>query len=267
MYLAVIMSVYDKDHPDQVKEAIESLQKQTMDSFHCYIVEDGQLKDELIQVLSSFEDKRIIRRHKDNSQGLAMAMNDLLKEVLSKGYKYIARMDADDISLPERFEHQTKFLEENPQTDSCGTFAVEIDEYGNKLFDKVMPITHEECKHFFKQRSCYIHPTVMFKRSFFEKAGLYPHEILFCEDVLLWLNGFKNNCIFHNIPEYLLYFRINKGFYKRRKGLKNSLRIWKARKKITQEMGYGFLGYIYAFIYSVTKLLPRVILKELYKLR
>ena len=66
-----------------------------------------------------------------------------------------------------------------------------------------MPITHEECLELFKKRDCMIHPTVMFRRSYFEKAGLYPEDTYFGEDTMMWAKGFKSGCKFANVPEYL----------------------------------------------------------------
>lgn len=75
------------------------------------------------------------------------------------------------------------------------------------IFEK-MPITHEECLELFKKRDCMIHPTVMFRRSYFEKAGLYPEDTYFGEDTMMWAKGFKSGCKFANVPEYLFKFRL-----------------------------------------------------------
>lgn len=63
-----------------------------------------------------------------------------------------------------------------------------------------------------------IHPTVMFRRSYFEKAGLYPEDTYFGEDTMMWAKGFKSGCKFANVPEYLFKFRLDSNFFERRRG-------------------------------------------------
>lgn len=268
MKLAVIMSVFRKDHAVQLREAIKSILDQSYKDFHFYIMEDGILSDELKDALYSFsDDPRIFIRHRDENKGLAYSLNELLREILAKDYECIARMDADDISVPNRFQRQIEELEKDKNLDSIGSFAIEIDNYNRELFHKIMPISHDDCRRFFRKRACYIHPSVMFRRSFFEKAGLYYEHSFYSEDAMLWLEGFKNGCKFANIPEYLLLFRINDGFYERRSGLKYAKNIFKIRCLISKEMNYGLIGYIYAFFFAFSKLLPNKALRLLYKIR
>ena len=132
---------------------------------------------------------------------------------LPKNYDYIARMDADDISLSGRFKKQIAYMETHPDVDCLGTWAIEIGNGGNEYFKKQMPVTNEECLEFFKIRDCMIHPTVMFRRSYFEKAGLYPENTYFGEDTMMWAKGFKAGCQFANLPEYLLKFRLDPNFF------------------------------------------------------
>ena len=110
-----------------------------------------------------------------------------------------------------------------------------------------------------------IHPTVMFRRSYFEKAGLYPEDTYFGEDTIMWAQGFANGCQFANIPEYLYFFRLNKVFFERRRGIKHAKSILQLRRRVNKMLHYGFKADIYALLYALAKLMPEKILNIIYK--
>ena len=174
-------------------------------------------------------------------------------------------MDADDISMPERFVKQIAFMNSHPDIDCLGTWAIEIDDDGKEYFRKKMPITHEECLELFKKRDCMIHPTVMFRRSYFEKAGLYPEDTYFGEDTMMWAKGFKSGCKFANVPEYLFKFRLDSNFFERRRGWKPAKSIYTLRHRVNRMLGFGWKEDCYALLYAMAKLMPKSILDIIYK--
>lgn len=263
--LAVIQSIYKNDKLVFVRQAIESILKQSYSDFDYYIIADGELSDEVENYLSDIEDNRIIIRKNEQNVGLAKSLNNLLNIVLLKGYGYIARMDADDISQPERFEKQVAFLEQNKDIDIVGTWATEIDENGEVYYKKRMPLTHDDCYEFFQKRDPLVHPSVMFRRTYFEKAGVYPIDTFFEEDTMLWANGFANGCRFANIPEYLFNFRLDRNFFKRRRGWKHAWEIFMLRLKINRILHYSINADIYALLYAIAKMMPSPILNIIYK--
>ena len=264
--LAVIMSVYKGDALSYTQLAIESLQKQSLQDFTCFILFDGMVEKDLDEYVSSMKDDRFVVIKNKTNQGLAKSMNQLLNNILpQQQYEYIARMDADDINALDRFEKQVVFLDANPSVDCVGTWAIEINEKGEEYFKKKMPISHDECFRFFGQRDCMIHPTVMFRRRYFEKAGLYPEDTYFGEDTMMWAQGFAAKCRFANIPEYLYYFRLNEQFFERRRGIKHALSIWHLRCKVNKMLHYGPKAYFYAIAYALAKLMPEKILNVIYK--
>jgi glycosyltransferase involved in cell wall biosynthesis len=265
MDLAVIMSLYKNDRLKNLKLAVESILSQTYTSFDFYIQFDGPVDSECSNYLKSLQDERIFIFERNENLGLAKSLNELLTRVLAKQYKYIARMDADDICLGDRLEKQVNFLNENLEVDCLGGWAIEIDEEGKEYFKKQMPGTHDECNEMFKLRDCMIHPTVMFRKSYFEKAGLYPEDTYFGEDTMMWAQGFSNNCKFANLPENLLYFRLDKNFFERRRGWKHAKSIFTLRRKVNKMLGYGLKADIYAYMYAIAKLMPTSILNLIYK--
>ena len=208
--LYVIMSLYAKDTLLKVQEAIESLLNQIYTPFYLYAICDGPIKSDVASYVANLSTNHVHISTRERNLGLAYSLNELLNTVLKKeDCTYIARMDADDISMPERFVKQIAFMNSHPDIDCLGTWAIEIDDDGKEYFRKKMPITHEECLELFKKRDCMIHPTVMFRRSYFEKAGLYPEDTYFGEDTMMWAKGFKSGCKFANVPEYLFKFRLD----------------------------------------------------------
>lgn len=264
--IAVIMSLYKNDELRYVQPAIESILKQTYTEFTFYTMCDGPVRQDVRNYIMGLDDTRLCLYERERNYGLAHSLNELLSMILHEGtYEYIARMDADDISLPERFEKQIAFLESNEDVDCVGCWAIEIDSKGEEYYRKRMPITHEECLGFFKKRDCMIHPTVIFRRSFFEKAGLYAEDTYFGEDTMMWAQGFKNGCRFANLPEYLFKFRLDVNFFQRRRGWKHSKAIFKLRLRVNKMLHFGLKANIYAVLYAGVKIMPTKVLDIFYR--
>lgn len=263
--IAVIMSLYKNDALVFVKLAVESILNQTYNQFDFYIQYDGYIPQEVDEYLTGLQDERIHIYRREDNKGLAFSLNELLTIVLSKDYEYIARMDADDISLPERFAKQVAFLDAHPDTECLGTWAIEINSDGSEYYRKQMPETHEECWKQFMIRDCMIHPTVMFRRSYIEKAGVYSLDTYFGEDTMMWAQGFAAGCKFANVPEYLFKFRLNDDFFNRRRGWKHAKGILTLRWKVNKMLHYPVKAYLYAIAYAGAKMMPKGILNLIYK--
>ena len=263
--LAVIMSLYKSDVLDYVQLATESILNQSYSNYDFYIQYDGYVQKDVDEYLSSIKDERIHINRRDENKGLAFSLNELLGIVMPLNYEYIARMDADDISLPERFEKQIAFLDTHPETECLGTWAIEINSDGSEYYRKQMPETHEGCCKQFMIRDCMIHPTVMFRRSYIEKSGLYSLDTYFGEDTMMWAQGFANGCKFANLPEYLFKFRLNDDFFNRRRGWKHAKAILKLRWKVNKMLHYPTKSYLYAFAYAGAKMMPTMMLNLIYK--
>ncbi len=269
MTLSVLLSIYHKENPKYFNQAMESVwNKQTLKPTEIILVEDGSLTDELYKTIDNWENKLqgVLKRVPlAENQGLAKALNEGLKHCECE---YIARMDTDDICTPNRFAHQMDFLIKNPEIDVVGTCISEIDGDGNIVKELVKyPLTHDELYQFFKKRDPLAHPTTMFRKSFFEKAGNYRNDLFLAEDTLLWYHGFKNNCKFANIDEIGLLFRRNEAFYKRRSSWKKSIGLLKFRlSKINRDLNYGIMADIYAIAYFLMSVSPGFVKKIAYKI-
>ena len=266
MEVCVIMSLYKNDRLNNFKQAVNSILTQSFTEFDFHIQCDGVIEKSVEEYICNINDSRVTVFRREENKGFAYSLNELLGRVLkNKNYEYIFRMDSDDISITERLEKQMTFLNKNKDVDCVGTWAVEINAIGEEYFFKKMPVTHEECYDLFKKRDCLIHPTVAFRKSYFDKAGLYPENTYFGEDTMMWANGFASGCQFANIPEYLFKFRLDDNFFERRKGWKHAKSIFTLRCKVNKLLNFPFTSTLYAILYAVAKLMPKYILNLLYK--
>ncbi len=242
--LAVIMSVYQNDKLVFLKESVQSILEQTFFEFHYYIIFDGPVSADIDVYISSLEDNRIKLFRLEKNGGLAGALNYLLEIVLKDpGYKFIGRMDADDISMPARFEKQRNFLLANPDISCVGCWYEEIDEEGKNNSYRRLPVGHEALRRLYFTRTPFAHPSVIYRRQLIEKSGFYPTDTVLMEDNVLWAKALSQGLRFANIPEYLLKFRKDERFYTRRSGLKYGWNFILTRFKINKLLKFPFYSY------------------------
>ena len=172
------------------------------------MVEDGPVTEELERVVVGFETRfptimNVIRCKKNGGLGTALRIG-----VENAHYDLIARMDSDDISHPERFEKQIKFMNEHPNVDICGGDAAKFEKTTNDIIGYRRPkFTDEELKKQLQDKTPFCHVTVMAKKDAILKSGNYV-EIFNQEDYYLWIRMAKEGCIFANIPNVLVYVRL-----------------------------------------------------------
>lgn len=214
--IAVLMSVYNNDDVKGLDAAIESIKCQTYKDIDIYIYCDGIVEPELLRILKDNETNgHAMVYYSTNNNGLAYALNFLINIIKNINYGFIARMDADDISAPERFSEQVNFLNNNPHISVLGTNCLEINETGDVIFEKKMPEQHHQIERFIIKRSPLIHPTVMFRGGIIEKLN-YDTKLMNTQDYYLWVDLLADGVRFHNLQQNLLYFRVSNSFYKRR---------------------------------------------------
>ncbi len=216
---SVLMSLYCKERPSDVRECFDSLLRQTVLADEWVIVEDGALTEELYTLLEEYQEKypSLIKRVPlEKNHGLGKALNIGVKEC---SYDLIARMDTDDIAREDRFEKQLKMFEENPTLDICGSHIKEFYDMPDKVVtSRIVPLTHEEIKKFQKRRTAFNHMTVMYKKAKVLEAGNYQHA-LYVEDSLLWVKMIMAGAVCANIDDYLVLVRTGGDMYHRRGGL------------------------------------------------
>lgn len=200
--LSVIMSVYNGEK--YLQQAIESILQQSYDDFEFLIYNDGS-SDNTQSIINKYNDPRIILTNQKNI-GLTKTLNLAIKKARGK---YIARMDADDIAEPNRFEKQILFLENNPDILLCGSQANIIDEKGNFQKKYTVPLENKKIKKGILLHNPFIHSTIIFKKELIEKIGDYNENFKFAQDYELWtrvIAKFKTA----NLPDCLLNYRIYK---------------------------------------------------------
>lgn len=254
--LCIIMSVYKNSEISYLRTSIESVLNQTYTNFDFYIQLDGPVYENVYKYLIELVDSRVFLNYRKENRGLAFSLNELLNRVLPKEYTYIARMDADDICIKDRFEKQLHFMEKNVNIDVSGGSILEIDSQSQPLGKIRYPLDHNKMKIFFGKRNPLAHPTVIFRKTFFEKAGFYPINTILDEDTILWLNGFKNNCVFGNIEDVLLMLRIDSDFYDRRNGFKKSYHDLKDRLLVIRSLNLSHMNYFWAIMRFVVLCIP-----------
>lgn len=263
--LAVIMSVYKNDRLVFLKESVQSILKQTYTHFSYFLIFDGPVSQDIDEYISSLSDERIKLFKLEKNGGLAVALNYLLELVLqNRDYKFIARMDADDISLPTRFVKQRTFLLEHSDTSIVGCWYEEIDEEGKHLSYRKLPIKHEDLRKRYFTRTPFAHPSVLYTRELIEKAGYYPTDTVLMEDNVLWGKALKAGLKFGNISEYLLKFRIDKDFFERRSGIKYGWKFMKSRFKINNSLKFPFYSFLLVFLTGIIKIMPPIFLRYIY---
>lgn len=267
--IAVILPVYKNDKVPYIKLSFDSILNQTYKSFHLYVGVDGPVGEDLASCLKEYEkDARVTIEWFKENRGLAIVLNDLLDICFNEGYEYIARMDADDISMPKRLEEQMAYLQKHPEIDVVGGAIEEIDENSESRGKIIVyPETPEECYRFFAKRNPHAHPTVMFRKSFFEKAGCkYRPEYRQNQDTMLWLDGMKAGTKHANLQEIVLRFRFtNSLFKKRRNGWAFAKKQLHDRNVINKTLGYGFGATVFGYMMFCMLVSPAWLKKIAYK--
>jgi glycosyltransferase involved in cell wall biosynthesis len=188
-----------------VEEAVRSIMCQTYSNLEILLIDDCSTDNtSAILLRLAQEDKRITIIRNEQNLKLVKTLNKGIDE--AKG-KFIARMDADDISLPERIEKQVEFMLLHPEVDLCGTNYSIIDGKGNKIEASVtMPLTSKEIATALLFTCPIGHPTVLFKKDTIQNLGKYDEKMINIEDYELWLRVAANGLIV-NLPEPLLKYR------------------------------------------------------------
>lgn len=196
------MPVYNGE--EYLNESINSILSQTFRNFEFIIINDGST-DKSEEIILSYQknDNRIILLIQKN-QGIAKSLNRGIEE--SRG-QYIARMDADDISHPKRFELQLNYFESNQNVDIVGCQVYVISPTGLKLHsNNMLPTEDYQIKWHLIFSTPLIHPALMIRKNVYSKIGNYNNNLTVAQDIDLW-HRISPNIKFHNISHRLLSLR------------------------------------------------------------
>ena len=229
--VTVVMSVYNGQ--PFLREAIESILSQTCRDFEFILIDDGSA-DETAAIIASYRDPRIRMVRHGRNAGLAASLNEGF--ALASG-RYIARMDADDVSRPERLASQVRFMDAQPSLGACGTWVEVSGEGIQQRWE--YPATHNAIHARLLFDCSMAHPTVMFNRSRLHKARLsYDSAYPCAQDYELWCRA-VHGLTLANIPEVLLTRRLHASQVGRRDA--NVQQIWsgKIRRRQLEQLGFS----------------------------
>ncbi|MFA5294493.1 MAG: glycosyltransferase [Methanoregulaceae archaeon] len=240
--ITVLMSVYNGEK--FLREAIDSILIQSYPDFEFLIIDDSST-DRTPEIIRSYQDPRIKIIRNSENLGLTKSLNKGLG--LAEG-EYIARMDADDISYPNRLDEQIYYLNNNPDVAMVGTGRENIDEDG-KILETVIPPKIVSTELLLKGNQ-FQHSSVMFRKEIVLKEGGYCPFMQCCQDYHLWLKLSRNYPL-HNIPEVLSKLRIQRESVSVKKSEEQALsgilaiRIATNQVTDTDMEGIGLVGVSY----------------------
>lgn len=227
---SVLMTVYFKERPSFLREAIDSMLNQTVRPAEFVLVEDGPLTDDLYSIIKQYEKNpvfKIVKLEENQGSGPASAAG-----VLACSNEWIARLDSDDYSVPERIEKQFDAYLSNRELQVIGANIIEIETDNPKNQQEViLPEKDAEIRKFTGRRCPFRTSAILFKREAVMKAGNYRafHRV---EDYDMFARLVASNVKCENVQEFLTYMRIDKDYCKRRGGMKLAKSIVKLKKEI-----------------------------------
>ena len=233
--ISVVMGTYNP-REQYIKAAVKSVLAQTFTDFEFIICNDGS-EAEYSNILSAVEsmDNRIRMIHNSHNLGLAATLNRCLEVACGQ---FIARMDDDDICLPNRFRDQLDFLNNNKEYMFVGSCIDYIDDNSNVWGHRTVPAFPRRGD--FLYNSPYVHPTMMFRREVFDGGDVYSTQriAMRTEDYELWMRWYGHGKYGANIPKVLLRYREGETGYAKRK------RMYRLHEMMVRIIGFYEMGVI-----------------------
>ena len=237
---SVLMSVYAQENPDYLCASIKSILSQTCVANDFVLVCDGPLTDGINNVIGHYQTLhpelfQIIRLPKNigigaaANTGLFFCRNEL-----------VAKMDSDDISVPERCKIQLAYFQKDNELDIVGGQIVEFwEDIRNVVSERRVPLMHQDILRYARRRSPFNNQTIMYKKSAVLSAGGYS-SLRRCEDYDLYVRMLSKGCRSANCPDVLVYYRMTEATFKRRGSLENLKCFFHIHKMAYAE---GFCGF------------------------
>lgn len=263
---SLLMSVYKNEQPLFLKASLDSIVAQTIQPNQVVIVKDGPLTPELEAVLESYHQiwgERYKLISLPSNRGLGAALNEGTKYVTSE---WIARMDSDDIAVPDRFEIQLAVIKKYPEIDLIGG---QVDEFYTNVKEIVgqrkVPETNAEIRRFMRFRNPFNHPTVIVRKSSLVDAGGYQPDGKI-EDYFLWTRIIIQGGKGINVPQILVHMRVGSGMYARRGDWQNLYHGFRLRMLMKKHNLIKLADLITAnFLQFINLIVPTFIRKLIYQ--
>ena len=213
MKLAVILPAYNAEN--FITECLDSLLNQTFSDF-CILALNDASTDNTGKILEDYAEKdtRLRVYHFSENQGEPAVMQFAMDMLNYMNVEYVARMDADDICVPHRFEKQVQYLDEHPEIDILGSNALLFNDGQTDKTTKVstLPLLDKDIKaHFSLARDNIINPSSMWRHSSIKALGINYAQTATAPDFHMWVQCALHKKTFANLPEPLLFYRIHQG--------------------------------------------------------
>ena len=230
MKFSVLMSVYKSDNAEYLLRAIESVTiDQTLKPAQLVLVKDGPVSEKIDAIITKMQPTlnnigiEFAVISKEVNAGLAAALNTGLEYCK---YEYVARMDSDDVSLPNRFELELPYIADNPSISVLGGGITEFeDDEKVPIQARIVPQKHDEIVDMLRTRNAMNHVTVVFKKSDIVKLGGYSENFGKLEDYKLWVDAVCAGLKLQNISDVCVNVRVGAGFIERRSN-KREIQDW-----------------------------------------
>lgn len=245
--ISIVMAAYNEERG--IGRALESILAQTFSDWELIVIDDGST-DTTVDV---------VQRYVENDGRINLVCNETNLELstsLNKGIglaqaELIARADADDINLPERLSKQYQYMQAHPEIDVLGTAAYLLDEVGERVNSYSHPRTHAELKALSFLKIPFFHPSVMIRKRFFDRAGLYDPQYPNAEDKEIWLRGLRVGCRYANLPEPLIEYSTD-GFVKSwRSIMKHAFSLLRIVRNSNVDRGYTQALLLFAYTAAI----------------
>lgn len=240
--------------------AIRSILKQSLPDFELVIIDDGS-KDMSLQIVKRFRDSRIILLTNNTPMGVAGSLNRGIR--IAKG-DYIARMDADDIAMPDRLHIQFEYLKKHPEIGVVGSWVKLINADGKSGGYKKFPTTDRDIKRLLTFVNPFIHPSVMIRSSLIKQFGEYSKDCEGAEDYELWFR-FARETKFANLPIILLQYRLHKDAVSFSETARLNLAYAKVQFRIVNLYSYPGWHIFLALKCILSALLPKKLTQYIYR--
>lgn len=265
--LSVLLPIYHGDKAAWLRESLLSIQTQTVKASEIIVVQDGPIPAELEKELHDWQQRlpelKVVKL--PENQGIPAALN---AGIQAASQPWIARMDADDIAEPNRFEIQWQYLQKHLEVAIIGSWIDEYDEnMKQKLASRELPTAHQDIYRFAHWRCPFNHQTVIYRREAVLSVGGYPLEKVMGEDYVLWARLLHAGYKAANIPQPLVRVRAGTSLIHRRRGWRYLNLEYKSMYMIYQMGFYKWYHYaIQLFIRTMVRLMPVGMVAGVYKL-
>lgn len=250
MDFSVLMSVYKNDRADFLLRALESVTiHQSVRPAQVVLIQDGPVPDAIKSVVSQMKNRlaptgiefTVIKKEKN--AGLAAALNTGLAYCK---YEYVARMDSDDVSLPNRFKQEFAYLRDHPEISILGSIIAEFEfDEKNPIQLRIVPQEHEEIVDRLRTRNAMNHMSVVFKKEDILRLGGYCEDFGKLEDYKLWVDAVRAGLKLHNLNDICVNVRVGSGFIERRSN-KREVQDWDRLQ--TYLLDAKLIGHLKAFV-------------------